>query len=123
MGVACGAALGCYAVLIGYINQDAARRNMGRLLWTLLAIFVPNGLGVVLYFVLRKPRLVRCPQCQAAVDPNFAFCPRCSHRLKTVCPHCQRSVDPLDKFCPHCGASLAIAAVAPSALASNAPSS
>ena len=47
--------LGCYAVLIGYINQDAGRRGMSRLLWTLIAIFVPNGLGIVLYFVLRKP--------------------------------------------------------------------
>jgi len=115
MGLACGTALACYAVLIGYINQDAGRRNMSRLLWTLLAIFVPNGLGVVLYFVLRKPRAAHCPQCGAEVDPAFSFCPRCSARLKPVCPHCQRSVDLVDRFCPHCGGSLNLAPVAPSA--------
>src|SRR5579862_2262564 len=103
LGMLAGAVLGCYAVLIGYINQDAGRRGMSRLLWTLIAIFVPNGLGIVLYFVLRKPRAVTCPQCNAEVDPGFSFCPRCRHRLRPACPHCQRSIDLGDKFCPYCG--------------------
>jgi RNA polymerase subunit RPABC4/transcription elongation factor Spt4 len=103
LGVLAGTVLGCYAVLIGYINQDAGWRSMSRLLWTLIAIFVPNGLGILLYFVLRKPLTVRCPQCNAEVEPSFSFCPRCRNRLKPVCPHCQRSIDPGDKFCPYCG--------------------
>ena len=45
LGVLAGTVLGCYAVLIGYINQDSGRRGMSRVLWTLMAIFVPNGLG------------------------------------------------------------------------------
>ena len=49
-----GTLLGCYSVLIGYVNQDAGRRKMSRLLWTLVAIFVPNGLGILLYFVLAQ---------------------------------------------------------------------
>ena len=56
LGVVGGTVVGCYVVLIGYINPDAGRRRMSRVLWTLIAIFVPNGLGIVLYFVLRKPR-------------------------------------------------------------------
>ncbi len=75
LGMLAGAVLGCYAVLIGYINQDAGRRGMSRLLWTLIAIFVPNGLGIVLYFVLRKPRAVTCPQCNAEIDPGFQLLP------------------------------------------------
>src|SRR5208337_1187714 len=63
LGVIAGTLLGCYVVLIGYVNRDAGRRKMSRLLWTLIAIFVPNGLGIVLYFILRKPRSVNCPQC------------------------------------------------------------
>lgn len=106
MGAACGTALGCYAVLIGYINQDAGRRNMSRLLWTLLAIFVPNGLGIVLYFVLRKPRTAHCSQCDADVDPAFSFCPRCSNKLSPSCPHCRRVVGAVDVYCPYCGTSL-----------------
>jgi RNA polymerase subunit RPABC4/transcription elongation factor Spt4 len=106
LGALAGAVLGCYVVLIGYINQDAGRRSMSRLLWTLIAIFVPNGLGVVLYFVLRKPRTANCAQCDAKIESGYSFCPRCRNRLQPVCPHCQRSVNSGDKFCPYCGGSL-----------------
>jgi Double zinc ribbon/Phospholipase_D-nuclease N-terminal len=114
LGVVAGTMLGCYVVLIGYINRDAGRRSMSRLLWTLIAIFVPNGLGIVLYFVLRKPRAARCSQCDAEVQPGFSFCPRCRNRLQPVCPHCQQSVNLGDKFCPYCGGDLEPAPGAPS---------
>jgi hypothetical protein len=106
LGVLAGTAIACYAVLVGYINRDAGRRGMSRLFWTLVAIFVPNGLGIVLYFVLRKQRAAHCPQCDAEVEAGFSFCPRCRTRLRPVCPHCQRSVDFGDKFCPYCGGGL-----------------
>ena len=56
LGLIAGTVISCYIVLISYVNKDAGRRGMSRTLWTLIAIFVPNGLGIVLYFVLRKPR-------------------------------------------------------------------
>jgi len=121
LGVLMGAVLGCYAVLIGYVNQDAGRRSMSRLLWTLIAIFVPNGLGIVLYFVLRKPRTAHCSQCDAEVEPGFSYCPRCRNRLQPACPHCQRSVDPGNKFCPYCGGALEPSAGVSSAVATNQP--
>jgi RNA polymerase subunit RPABC4/transcription elongation factor Spt4 len=121
LGVVAGMLLGCYVVLIGYINRDAGRRGMSRLLWTLIAIFVPNGLGIVLYFVLRKPRTARCQQCNAEVEPGFSFCPRCRNRLQPVCPHCQRSVNPGDKFCPYCGGALEAARSGPSSSTANQP--
>ena len=40
-----GIALSIYFLLVGYVNQDAKRRDMGQVLWTLLVIFVPNCLG------------------------------------------------------------------------------
>ena len=86
----------------GQAGQDYGTR----LLWTLVSIFVPNGLGIVLYFVLRKPRIAYCPQCEAEVDPTFSFCPRCRNHLKPACPQCQRSVNPGDKFCPYCGTAM-----------------
>ena len=107
VGIFAGTALACYILLIGYVNQDAGRRGMGRVLWTLLAIFIPNALGIVLYFILRKPRASNCPQCSGAVEPGFGFCPRCRYRLTPVCPQCQRSVREGDKFCPYCGSDLA----------------
>jgi hypothetical protein len=106
MGLLVGAVVGCYVVLIGYINHDAGRRSMSRLLWTLIAICVPNGLGIVIYFVLRKPRTAICSQCAAEVEPGFSFCPRCRNPLQPACPHCQRGIDPGDKFCPYCGGGL-----------------
>ena len=121
LGVVAGTVLGCYIVLIGYVNRDAGRRRMSRVLWTLIAIFVPNGLGIVLYFVLRKPRTVNCSQCDAEVEPGFSFCPRCRNRLQPVCPHCQRSVVRGDKFCPYCGGGLEPAPGASSAAATTQP--
>ncbi len=100
----------CYVLLIGYINRDAGRRGMNRILWTLIAIFIPNGLGIVLYFVLRNPRPPHCPQCGATVESGFGFCPRCRYRLTPVCQHCQRTVHDGDKFCPFCGSDLAMTA-------------
>jgi predicted amidophosphoribosyltransferase len=105
--------LGGYIVLIGYVNRDAGRRGMSRVLWTLLAVLVPNALGIVLYFILRKPRTSNCSQCDAEVDPGFSFCPRCRNRLQPVCPHCRRSVVPGDKFCPYCGGALDSASTSP----------
>jgi RNA polymerase subunit RPABC4/transcription elongation factor Spt4 len=106
LGIVGGTAIACYILLIGYINRDAGRRGMSRLAWTLLAIFIPHALGIVLYFVLRKPRALNCPQCAAVVEPGFGFCPRCRCRLNAVCPQCQRGVNAGDKFCPYCGGNL-----------------
>jgi RNA polymerase subunit RPABC4/transcription elongation factor Spt4 len=114
LGLIAGTVISCYIVLISYVNKDAGRRGMSRTLWTLIAIFVPNGLGIVLYFVLRKPRTAHCPQCEAVVEPGFSFCPRCSNRLQPVCPHCRRSINAGDKFCPYCGGAVEADAGAPS---------
>jgi hypothetical protein len=119
LGAVAGTVVACYVVLIAYINRDAGQRGMSRVWWTLLAMFVPNGLGIVLYFILRRPPTAHCPQCAAEVDPSFSFCPRCRNRLKPVCPHCQRSVDLGDKFCPYCGGALDPTASAVSAAPSS----
>jgi RNA polymerase subunit RPABC4/transcription elongation factor Spt4 len=110
LGVLVGSVGGCYVMLIGYINRDAGRRSMSRLLWTIIAVLVPNGLGIVIYFVLRKPRTATCSQCAAELEPGFSFCPRCRNPLQPACLHCQRRVEPGDKFCPYCGEGLEPAA-------------
>lgn len=103
VGLFAGTALGCYILIIGYVNRDASRRGMSRLLWTLLAIFIPNALGIVLYFILRKPCCILCPQCGTGVELGFGFCPQCRYRLTPVCSQCQRNVHVGDKYCPYCG--------------------
>jgi len=103
MGFFAGLMMGLYILLLGYVNMDAGRRGMSRALWTLVAILVPNALGVVLYFVLRKPRVNLCPQCGAAIDQGFSFCPACACRLNPVCANCQHTVTAASRFCPYCG--------------------
>ena len=71
-----GVILGIVVMLIGYVNQDAKLRNMNRTLWTLLVIFIPNAIGFILYFLLRQPRSIPCPQCGALMEPEGHFCPK-----------------------------------------------
>jgi hypothetical protein len=106
LGIFGGGLFACMILLIGYVNGDARRRGMNRVLWTLLATFIPNGIGILLYFVLRKPRISTCPQCSALVEPWFGFCPQCRHSLNAVCPQCQRGVHAGGRFCPYCSAEI-----------------
>jgi Double zinc ribbon len=106
MGILVGVVLGCYLLLLGYVNRDARRRGMSWILWTAVAILVPNGLGFVLYFILRQPILAVCPSCGGPVMNGFNFCPRCSSRLSPSCPQCQHMVRPEDVYCPNCGSAL-----------------
>ncbi len=106
LGLLAGIFGGCILLLIGYINRDAKRRGMSPTLWTLVAIFIPNGLGGLLYFILRQPLQGACPQCGSAIQSGFNFCPRCNCKLSPSCPQCQHVVAMTDVYCPYCGASL-----------------
>ena len=67
--------------LLGYVYGDARRRGMRYVMWTLLAFFIPNGIGVILYFILRDPMPTYCSKCGASAKAAHAFCPRlrCQH--------------------------------------------
>jgi len=91
---------------IGYINRDAKRRGMKAWHWTLIAIFVPNALGIVLYFVMREPLRSPCPSCGQLVQPAFNYCPACHHALKPACSSCGKALAPEHAFCPYCGTSV-----------------
>jgi len=95
-----------YALLVAYVNRDAHRRGMRCVLWTLLAIFIPNGIGIILYFLLRDPLLAHCTKCGARVRSNFPFCPICGAAMAPACPQCRRSVEAMWSNCPYCGSKL-----------------
>ena len=107
LGVLLGSIVAAYLLLIGYVNQDSKRRGMGQLLWTLLVIFIPNGIGFLAYFLLRKPRLEDCPKCNERVERGFHYCPRCGYTLTPTCPQCGKSVSADYICCPYCGKQLA----------------
>jgi hypothetical protein len=77
IGLAGGTLAGAWLLLAGYIYADALRRAMPPIPWTALAVLIPNCVGFVLYFLLRKPILHPCPGCGRGVAPEAAFCPRC----------------------------------------------
>jgi hypothetical protein len=93
-------------MLEGYVYGDAKRRGMRYVMWTLLAIFVPDAIGIILYFVLRDPLPVTCPKCGTSVVSKLTFCPSCGTSVKPTCPQCGKPVDLSWKNCGHCGAAL-----------------
>lgn len=98
------------AVLIlfpGYVYADAKRRRMRAGMWTLLAIFVPYLIGVILYFLLREPLPTACPKCGFLARRRYAFCPQCSTPLNRVCGTCSRSLEPGWSACAYCGTPVA----------------
>jgi hypothetical protein len=90
MGLVAGTLAAAYFLLAGYIYADAVRRCMPPIPWTALAVLVPNCVGFVLYFLLRKPILHPCPSCGRGVAPDAAFCPRCGQSQMNMGPQPSR---------------------------------
>ena len=105
-GIAGMLVLSVYIFLVGYIVGDSRRRGMRPLLWALLAIFIPNAIGIILYFILREPLLKHCSKCGAAAPHSFTFCADCGEALSRTCPGCHGPVQPGWSHCANCGASL-----------------
>src|SRR5436309_14354800 len=95
-----------YALLVGYVYGDARRRGMRYVLWTLLAIFLTNGIGVILYFILREPLLEHCTRCGSQMQAGFAYCPRCGANILATCSGCHRTLQPGWTHCAWCGLKL-----------------
>jgi RNA polymerase subunit RPABC4/transcription elongation factor Spt4 len=95
-----------WIALIGYVHADAKRRGMRYIMWTCLAILVPDGIGIILYFALRDPMPRNCPRCTTSVNASFAFCPHCGVAMRPTCSNCGRTVEPGWANCPHCGSKL-----------------
>ena len=101
-----GVVLGLWVVMVFYVNTDSGRRQMSRLLWTLLVIFIPNAIGFIVYFLLRKPIAHPCPKCRAPLQAEFVFCPACGLELAPKCPSCHKAVESGWLSCAFCGAKL-----------------
>lgn len=102
----CGIILSLWVLMIFYVNADAGRRQMNRLLWTLLVIFIPNAIGFIIYFLLRKPIGQPCPKCRALIRPDFSFCPACGAPASPSCPACHHQIEAGWTNCPYCGSKL-----------------
>jgi hypothetical protein len=93
-----------YGFLVTYVYGDARRRGMRHVLWAIVAAAVPNGIGIIAYFLLREPLLQPCAACGTRARRGFAFCPKCGAPLAETCAACRRALDPGWSHCAHCGA-------------------
>lgn len=92
--------------LVGYVHGDAKRRGMRYVMWTWLAALIPDGIGIILYFVLRDPMPAPCPRCSKLVRASFVFCPQCGTAMQPTCPNCGRAVEASWSNCAYCGVKL-----------------
>jgi len=102
----CGIVLGLWVLMVFYVNADAGRRQMNRLLWTLLVIFIPNAIGFIAYFLVRSPIGQPCPKCRAFIRPGFSFCPACGEAAAPLCQSCHHQIESGWANCAFCGAKL-----------------
>lgn len=105
-GLIAGLPVAIFVLLIGYVYGDSKRRGMRHVMWTLLAIFIPNAIGIILYFLMRDPVLAPCRACGTRVTRAWEFCPACGQPLANVCPSCRTRVEPGWANCAHCGTRL-----------------
>ena len=93
-------------IIIGiYVWRDANRRGMSAPLWTLVAVFAPTFIGLIIYLIVRGNYSdLHCPQCDTPVKPEFVVCPKCGAKLKPTCQGCGYGVESDWKVCPHCAA-------------------
>ena len=95
-------------ILIGiYVYRDASKRGMNAVLWTLIALFTPSLLGLIIYLLVRNNYSdLTCPNCNTRVEESFVVCPNCRTKLRPTCDSCGAVVQTTWKVCPHCGTEL-----------------
>jgi Phospholipase_D-nuclease N-terminal len=76
MGLLAGSLIAIWILCLGYVYADSRRRAMPAILWTLLAALVPNLLGFLFYFALRRPLVSPCPRCGQPGETG-RFCSAC----------------------------------------------
>jgi hypothetical protein len=80
LGLLVSVFIAIWVLALGYVYGDARRRSMPAIPWTLLAALVPNLLGFLLYFVLRRPLAAPCPHCGQPITPDQRFCAWCGYQ-------------------------------------------
>lgn len=95
-------------VILGlFVYRDAKARGMDALLWTLLAVFAPGFIGLIVYLVVRRDHVkLSCPTCGGEVQQGFVTCPGCGQKLSASCVKCGSALRPEWKLCPQCGTAI-----------------
>ena len=92
-GLLAGVLSAVWVLCLGYVYADARRRAMPPVLSTLMAALVPNLLGFLIYFVIRRPLALPCAQCGKAMRADHPFCSWCGYQGPPA-PDAQRPPQP-----------------------------
>ncbi len=60
-----------------FIYSDAKEHSESPALWVILVLFIPDFIGVLIYFLLGRKRVVICPACSARMPEGSRFCTAC----------------------------------------------
>lgn len=96
-------------IVIGvYVYNDAKRRKMNSVMWTLISVLAPGFIGLIIYLIVRADRsLLNCPKCGKNINESFAVCPGCGFSLwNRQCPTCGRTIERSWNVCPSCANSI-----------------
>jgi len=75
--LAVGMVIAIWLLCLGFVFADARRRGMRAAGWMLVAMLMPNLLGFLLYFVIRRPLAAPCVSCSREIPVDQPFCSWC----------------------------------------------
>jgi hypothetical protein len=75
--LATGTVIAIWLLCLGFVFADARRRGMRAAGWMLVAMLMPNLLGFLLYFVIRRPLAAPCVSCNREIPVDQPFCSWC----------------------------------------------
>jgi len=61
------------------VFRDAKKLGLNPWLWTLVAVYTPNGVGIIIYLIVRynETKILRCVSCGRKIESGFKVCPYC----------------------------------------------
>lgn len=60
--------------------KDAKNRGLNAKLWTLIVILAPNGVGLLIYFLVgRKQSFIKCSNCSNSIPSDSKYCNKCGN--------------------------------------------
>lgn len=71
--------------LYTWTYRDAKNKGLNAKLWTLIVIFGPNGIGLLIYLlVARKQNFVKCINCNNIISLDSKYCSKCGNLMTEV---------------------------------------
>lgn len=78
MGLAVLLLIGLNGAIAVFIYRDASRMGMNTWLWMTAVIYMPNLIGLLIYFVVRQQH-----KRDGGVSAKEEYCPHCGHMIRS----------------------------------------